>query len=246
MARIVIMGASSGIGYALAEAFASRGIKTGVAARSTKSLEELKSKYPDCVEYASIDVTRDDAPTLLNDLINRLGGMDLYLHGSGIGYENPELDPEKEASVINTNAAGFARMLAAAYNYFHTNGLKGRIAAITSVAGTKGIGKMAAYSASKRCARTYMVALEQLANSRGDDIRFTDIRPGWIRTPLLSDEKQYPLEMTVADAVPRIIKALIDAPRVAYIGWKWDVICRIWALIPDALWVRISPERMVP
>ena len=61
MKKVVIMGASTGIGYAVAEALASRGVKVGVAARHTSSLKALKEKYPDFVEYQNVDVTKHDA-----------------------------------------------------------------------------------------------------------------------------------------------------------------------------------------
>lgn len=233
------MGASSGIGLKVAEAFASRDIRVGLAARHTETLRELKKKYPDMVEYESIDISHRDAPKQLQSLIDKLGGMDIYFHVAGIGYENPPLDPNREAEVINTNTAGFARMLSAAYNYFKLTGKNGRIAAVTSVAGTNGIDELASYSASKKGAQTYMVALEQLANTEGVSVKFTDIRPGWIRTPLLNDDKSYPLEMTLDEALPLIIKAIVKAPRVAVIGWKWKLVVGAWKLIPDCLWTRL-------
>lgn len=234
------MGASSGIGLGVAEAFASRGVKVGLAARHTESLRRLKQKYPEMVEYASIDITHHNAPDLLDGLIEKTGGMDIYFHISGIGYGNPELDPSREADVMATNAGGFARMLATAYRYFRDNHVRGQIAAVTSVAGTNGIGSMAAYSASKKCAQTYMVALEQLAHSEKTNIRFTDIRPGWIRTPLLQDDKKYPLEMSLEYALPLIIKALVRAPRVAVIDWRWNIIIGLWRMIPDCVWIRTN------
>ena len=206
------MGASSGIGLAVAEALASRGVKTGLAARHTKELHALKEKYPDCVEYESIDVNHADAPKKLEELIARLGGMDIYFHVAGIGYANPTLDPHREAEVVATNAAGFARMVSAAYGYYRDNGRKGQIVALTSVAGTQ----------------TYLVALEQLARSEKADIVFTDIRPGWIRTPLLDSDRKYPMEMTLDYVVPQIIRAIVKHPRVAYIDSRWGALCAAW------------------
>lgn len=240
MKRVVIMGASSGIGLAVAEALASRGVKTGLAARHTRELHALKEKYPDCVEYESIDVTPHDAPKKLQELIDKLGGMDIYFHVSGIGYSNPTLDPNREAEVIATNAAGFARMISAAFDYYRDNQRKGQIVAVTSVAGTNGIGQMSAYSASKKCAQTYLVALEQLANAQNLPITFTDIRPGWIRTPLLDPDKSYPMEMTLDYVVPQIIKAIVKHPRVAYIDARWGALCAAWKAIPDALWTKMK------
>lgn len=240
MKRIVIMGASSGIGLAVAEALASRGVKTGLAARHTKELHALKEKYPDSVEYESIDVTHNDGPKKLEELIDKLGGMDIYFHVAGIGYANPTLDPHREAEMIATNAGGFARMVSAAYGYFRDNNRKGQIVALTSVAGTNGIGEMAAYSASKKCAQTYLVALEQLARKEKVDITFTDIRPGWIRTPLLDSDKSYPMEMTLDYVVPQVIRAIVKHPRVAYIDARWAAVCAAWKAIPDAVWAKMN------
>lgn len=240
MKKVFIMGASSGIGLRVAEEFASRGIMVGMAARRMAPMLELQNKYPDTVVCESIDVTHSDAPVRMRHLIDRMGGMDIYFHVSGIGYENLQLDPQREADILETNSAGFARMLCAAYRYFRDNRRKGHIAAVTSVAGTNGIGRLSAYSASKKCAQTYMVALEQLANAECADISFTDIRPGWIRTPLLREDVSYPMEMTLEYAVPLIIKAIVRRPRVAVIDWRWNILVGLWRLVPDFLWTRMN------
>lgn len=239
MKRILIMGASSGIGLRVAEEFAKRGVMVGLAARHTETLRILKKNYPDFVVYSSIDITHPSAPKAMEELIDKMGGMDIYFHVAGIGYENPTLDPQREVDVINTNACGFARMVSAAYDYFRAHGGKGRIAAVTSVAGTNGIAELSAYSSSKKCAQTYLTALEQRAHHEQLDIKFTDIRPGWIRTPLLLPDQKYPLEMTLDYAAPLIIKAIVKHPRVAIIDWRWEVVVRLWECIPDALWTRI-------
>lgn len=246
MKKIVIVGASTGIGYAFAELLASRGVKVGLAARHTTALHALKEKYPEFVEYLSIDITHHNAGERLNQLIEKLGGMDIYFHVAGIGYENLTLDPEREVEIINTNAAGFARMVCAAYRYFFDNDRKGQIAAITSVAGTKGLGRLSAYSASKKFDSTYLVALEQLANAEGADISFTDIRPGWVRTPLVDADKSYPMEMTVDHVVPLILKAIVRKERVAVIDWRWNLYVGAWRLIPNCIWTRMNPRISTP
>lgn len=246
MKKIVIMGASSGIGYAVAEAFASRGIKVGCASRKTDKFAALQEKYPDMIEYESIDVNQSDAPEKLETLIERLGGMDIYFHVSGIGYENLTLDPQREVDVITTNACGLARMTSTAYRYFRDNGIAGRIAAVTSVAGTNGIGRLSAYSASKKCAQTYLVALEQLAHEEKADISFIDIRPGWVRTPLLFSDVKYPMEMDIDYVVPQIIRAIVRKKRVAVIDWRWDIVVGLWRLVPNCLWVKFPAKLSVP
>lgn len=245
------MGASSGIGLALAETLASRGVKVGLAARHTATMEELKLKYPEFVEFSSIDVTKPAATDQLLELIGRLGGMDVYIHVAGVGYENVGLDPEREVQIIETNSCGFARMNCAAYRYFRDNGRKGQIAAITSVAGTNGIGHLSAYSSSKKFGQTYLVALEQLAREEKADVIFTDIRPGWVRTPLLLPEARYPMEMTLEYALPLILRAIAKKERVAYIDRRWGMLATAWKRIPNSLWVKMkvnisSPDANFP
>ncbi len=240
MKKIVIMGASSGIGYATAEAFASRGVRVGLAARRTEKLKELKEKYPEFVEYESIDITEPEAVGKLNELIARLGGMDIYFHVAGIGTENVDLDPETEVRILNTNTVGFARMICAAYRYFRENYIPGHIAALTSAAGTNGIGRLSAYSSSKAMNQKYLVALEQLSNNQGALISFTDIRPGWVKTPLLQEGRQYPMEMELDYVVPQVIKAIVRRKRVAVIDWRWNLLVGLWRLLPDSVWTRLN------
>lgn len=246
MKKVLIMGASSGIGLSVAHEFAKRGVMVGMAARHTEPMRELQKLYPETVVYSSIDITHADAPKLMEKLIEKMGGMDIYFHVAGIGYENLDLNPQREVNIINTNASGFARMVSSAYRYFRDNGVKGRIAAITSVAGTKGIGRLSAYSASKKCAQTYLVALEQLAHEEQADITFTDIRPGWIRTPLLLPNHKYPMEMSLDYAVPLIIKAIVRHPRVAIIDWRWNILVALWRRLPNAIWTNMDMKISTP
>lgn len=240
MKWVVIVGASSGIGLALAEAFASRGVCLGVAARRTAPLRELQEKYPDNVTVAEIDIIDTDAAGRLCALAREVGGMDYYIHVAGIGYDNPTLSPQREAEITETNAMGFARMVSAAYRWMRDHGVRGHIAAVTSIAGTKGIGRMSAYSASKRFASTYLTAMEQLSCAERAGISFTDIRPGWVRTPLLHGGKSYPMEMTVGRVLPRIIRAIVRRERVAVVDWRWRTVVSLWRMIPDRVWVRMA------
>lgn len=240
MKRVIIMGASSGIGLGVAEALASRGVPVGLAARHVEAFHKLKELYPDKVEYMSIDVTKPSAVEKLTELIEKVGGMDIYFHVAGVGASDTALDPEEEVKTVRTNAEGFARMLSAAYRYFYSRRKHGQIAAITSVAGTNGIGRLAAYSASKAFDQAYMVALEQLSNAQGAGICFTDIRPGWVRTPLLDKDQHYPMEMTVDYVVPQVLEAIVHKRRVAVIDWKFNILVGLWRLLPNCLWTRLD------
>lgn len=246
MKRIVIMGATSGIGLRVAEIFAKAGWFVGAAGRKEKVMRKLQADFPERIRYAQININDPDAPSRLRDLISRLGGMDIYLNVAGIGYENEALITDHETATAQTNVVGFTRMIDTAFRYFRAHGGKGRIAAITSVAGTKGIGQLASYSASKKYQQTYLTALDQLARMQGLDIFFTDIRPGWIRTPLLNPDRVYPMTMDLDHAVVSIIRAIIARKRVCIVDWRWNIAVRLWSLIPDRVWERIPLNVSAP
>lgn len=228
--NIIIMGASSGLGAELALIYLDRGHRVGCAARSADRIT------PRATVRAGIDVDSPDAPERLRALIDELGGMDLYIHVAGIGYEDPLLHPEREAEIALTNCVGFARMTATAFNWFASRGLRGHIAAISSVAGTKGLRGMEAYSASKRFDSTYLQGLRQRAVTAGIPVDITDIRPGWTQTPLLKPGARYPLLMQPGRACRLIVRAIARRRKVAYIDWRWRLVCAVWSLLPDALW----------
>ena len=238
MKRIVIMGATSGIGRATAERYIAAGWRVGAAGRSTDALEQLRQLAPERVFTETIDITASEAPTALEQLIAKLGGMDIYLHVSGVGSQNPQLDPAIEFDTIRTNVEGFTRMTTAAYRYFAAKG-GGHIAVVSSIAGTKGLGVAASYSATKRYQNTYIDALDQLAHMNGQKIRFTDIRPGFVATPLLHDGRRYPMLLTPEYVAARIVRALERGKRRVTIDRRYAVLVFLWRLIPAALWTRL-------
>ena len=192
MKRAIVLGASSGIGMEVAKLLLADGWQIGVASRRTERLMQLKEREPQRVEVQTIDVNSDDAGDLLLSLIAMLGGMDLFFYAPGIGKQNPTLEADIELATVTTNALGFTRMIGIAYRYMATHG-GGHIAAITSIAGTMGLGPAPSYSATKAFQNTYIQALEQQARTRRLNIRFTDIRPGFVDTALLSESDSYPM-----------------------------------------------------
>lgn len=100
--RAIIMGATSGIGLEVAKVLAEKGWQVGIAGRRQELLQQIQRKHLNIVATEQIDVTKADATERLQTLIGKMGGMDLYFHSSGIGYQNMEL----ELATIETNAIG--------------------------------------------------------------------------------------------------------------------------------------------
>ena len=186
-----------------------------------------------------IDVTSADAPEKLMQLVDRLGGMDLFFYASGIGKQNRELTPDIELATVETNGLGFTRMIGCAYRYFAQQG-RGHIAAITSIAGTKGLGPAPAYSATKAMQNVYLQALEQQAHARNLQIRFTDIRPGFVDTALLAGNFHYPMMLKPQAVAREIVNAIEHRQHIRIIDWRYRLLTAVWRRIPRCIWRRLK------
>ena len=235
MKKVIIIGASSGMGMEVAKLLLAEGHTLGVAARREDRLQALKQLAPDRVEVATIDVTADDAAARLRSLIDSIGGMDLFFYASGIGKQNRELTPDIELNTVNTNGMGFTRMIGEAYRYFAERG-EGHIAAITSIAGTKGLGPAPSYSATKAMQNVYLQSLEQQANARKLKIRFTDIRPGFVDTDLLKGDFHYPMMLKPETVARSIVRAIHSKRHIKVIDWRYALMTAFWRRIPRPLW----------
>ncbi|MDD2961426.1 MAG: SDR family NAD(P)-dependent oxidoreductase [Muribaculaceae bacterium] len=239
MKRIIIVGASSGIGRCVALEFINRGFRVGVAARRVDKLNELVNIAPTRVIAMSLDVTASNAIDILEQLISRLGGMDILFLASGVGNQNPELDFNIEKRTILTNVLGFTNIIDYTFKYFRDNNFSGHISVISSIAGTKGLGSAPSYSATKGYQNTYIEALEQLAVMQKLPITFTDIRPGFVATALLDDKHNYPLLLSPEKVAKKIVRAVLAKKHVAVIDWRYSILTFLWSLIPRFIWRRL-------
>ena len=237
MKKAIIIGATSGIGQEVAKCLLLEGWKIGVAGRRQSSLENLQRAAPDQIQIQALDVTQEDASEKLNLLIDKLGGMDLFLLSSGIGFQNMDLNMEVELNTAHTNVEGFIRMVDTAFTYFKKNG-GGHLAVISSIAGTKGLGVAPAYSATKRFQNTYIDALEQLSYLQKLHIRFTDIRPGFVATAMAKGEGLFWVT-PVDKAVKQIKKAISKKKKVAFISKRWRYVTILFRLLPSAIYCRM-------
>lgn len=251
--KAIVMGATSGIGMEVAKLLAEQGWQVGIAGRRVERLEAIKQSHEGILCYQQIDVTSKDAPDRLLKLIDELGGMDLYFHSSGIGWQNNSLDIDKELRTVETNGLGFVRMVDTAFNRFaernHPAASDGkgssasrsslpRIACITSIAGTKGLGAAPAYSATKRFQSHYLECLTQQARMRHLNIAITDIRPGFVKTDLIAGSS-YPLQLDAKDVAKSIVKALEKGRSVKVIDWRYAILVFFWSLIPRWIWTKM-------
>ena len=238
MKKAIIIGATSGIGKALAQKFADENYIVGITGRRTELLDELKSQKPNLFYTKTFDIT--DTNTIvenLEDLIKQLGGLDLLIISSGTGDLNQKLDYEIEKRTIETNVTGFTCVANWAFNYFE-NQKSGHLVAISSIGGLRGSRQAPAYNATKAYQINYLEGLRQKAKKLNTSIFVTDIRPGLVDTEMAKGEGLFWV-MPVEKAVRQIFQAIIDKKKVAYVTRRWGLIATILKQIPRPIYDRM-------
>lgn len=244
--RAIIIGATSGIGRAVAVALVERGVRVGVAGRRTERLEELQQRYGvDRVAIAAMDVTSPTAVEAFDRLVQEVGAPDMVLYASGIGKQNPDLDADMEIAMVRTNCEGMVRIVDHVVNYVKRNNdyyakRKPHLAVISSVAGTMGMGQAPAYSATKSMQSAYMVAMAQHMRMQHIPLSVSDIRPGFVATEILNPEKHYPMMMSAEKAARHILRGIYRRRRIIIFDWRYRLLVAFWRSIPRCIWERLT------
>lgn len=219
----IILGATSGIGKEMALWLAARGWRVGIAGRRENLLNDLHAGNCDAFIPRVINV--DEQGSLLdglNDLANRLEGVELLVISSGTGFFNSDLDDAIEQQTIATNVAGFTVAADWGYRYFKERG-KGRLAAITSVGGLLGSGEAPAYSASKSYQITYLNGLWKRARKEAPYVSVIDIRPGSVKTDMMKGDGHFWIGSPEA-AADIACRAILKGKRLQYVTRRWILI----------------------
>ncbi len=232
MKRIVIIGATSGIGRALAELYLERGALVGGCGRQTNVLNAMEKARPQRFFGQKLDICDLNAiPVHLQALIERMGGMDICIVSSGISARNQELEWSIEADVLNTNVMGYARVLIEAARYFRMQ-KSGHLVGITSVAQYFGHINPA-YNATKAFGAIYLQGLYHALSDKA--IYVSEIVPGFVDTPLIGNSKKVFLVVPVKKAARHIVKAIDRRKARAYIPKRWLLVRWLIPFIPRVI-----------
>lgn len=233
----VIVGASSGIGEALARELNRDGWRLALLARRVDRLAALRQSLAPATVVGRLDVKRDDAAAILDNVIDELGGADLVIISSGTGHLNRDLNEELDLETVSVNVLGFMRMAQAAMRHFLKRG-RGHLVGITSVAALRGIGDAAAYSASKAFQSNYLDGLRDLARRTGRPIAVTEVQPGFVDTAMMKTERALPavarwlLVASPARAARQIMRAVRSRTKHAYITKRYALVALLFKILP--------------
>lgn len=235
--KVLIIGASSGMGAALAKLYARRGDTVAMVARRQDELDKLarrvNEKRPGSALTFAHDVTNfSEIPGLFQQIVRDLGGLDtiIYCAGAMPKVAANEYAFEKDKLVFDTNVLGAMAWLNEAAMRFDRQGT-GNLVALGSVAGDRGRKGQPVYCASKAALETYM---EGVRNRLPRSVNVVTIKPGPVKTPMTEGLKM-PF-MIEADVAARQIASAIAAGRnTAYVPKIWWPIMFIIRRIPSFL-----------
>jgi short-subunit dehydrogenase len=234
-----VVGASSGLGRALAERLAADGWELGLAARREERLRELKARLSTRCVVTPIDVSRpEEARSRFDTLVSELGGVDLVILSSGVSH--PKASWEQERETVEVNVLGFTALARRTMDHFQARGA-GHLVGISSISALRGVGVGEAYSASKAYVSRYLEALRVRADVRGLDIAVTDVKPGYVATPMTEGRREGMFWIaSLDDAADQIHDAIRARRRHAYITRRWRLVAWLLKLLPYPLLARLA------
>jgi short-subunit dehydrogenase len=256
MRRVIIVGATSGMGCELAKTFSSHGYEVGIAGRRADLLEKLSLELPTRTYAAVIDVRNtESAIQSLEKLIADMGDVDIIVVSAGTGHVNPSLDWLRERDTVDTNVSGFVATAGVAMRYFVQRG-SGHLVGISSVACIKGDCVAPAYNASKAFISNYLEGLNKKAARQRVAITVTDIRPGFVDTQMLKTyaedvdnkaaEEKGPAKgnslfwvASPQKAAGQIYEAIQRKKKRAYITRRWIIAAWLLRVMPDWIYNRV-------
>lgn len=237
--KILITGASSGLGAGMARAFAAEGRDLALCARRTDRLDELKTelaqRYPNItVAVAELDVNdHDRVPVVFAALAAELGGLDRVIVNAGIGKGAPLGSGKVWANkaTLETNLVAALVQTEAALEIFKRQG-HGHLVLVSSVLGNKGVaGVKAAYAASKAGVSSLGESLR--AEYAGGPIAVTVIEPGYIESEMTAKSQSTLLMVDNATGVAKMVGAIEkEKGRAIVPGWPWVPLVALLKALP--------------
>lgn len=236
----VVTGASSGIGWALAKALAAEGCRVGLIARREEPLRQLAAEIGSAAHVAVADVSnRNSIEGAVASVRAALGPVDLAFANAGVGKPTL-LDPVNVADVeamFQVNVLGMVYLFTAVLPEMLAR-KNGRLVAISSLAGYRGLPGESAYCASKAAVNSYMDGLR--IHLRGTGVFTTTICPGFVHTPMTAmNTFHMPGVMSAEAAAARIVRAVKRGKKVYNFPWRVHLMTKLSRWLPDGLmnWV---------
>ena len=233
----VIIGASSGIGKALARELVKNNYHVCVTGRRESHLLELQKEYPEHIHIAVFDTTKPNTIKQLEALEKTLEGIDLFVISAGIGHLNLDYEYSLENETNQLNVVAFTQLVNWSMRYFEKQG-QGHLVNISSVASRRGGRQAPAYNASKAYQSIYLEGMAQKVAYDKLPIYTTDVRPGFVKTAMAKADKMFWIS-SKEKAARQIFRSIQKKKRIVYISRRCVIIAWILERIPWFIYKRM-------
>lgn len=241
-----ITGASSGIGYALAQQLAPKGYALALAARRADLLDALcqdvRQAGGEAIALACDVGDQTQVKQAIAETVTRFGRIDMAILSAGIGGPTnaAEFKAEKFQRLLQTNLMGVAFCLEELLPVMRQQG-SGTIAAISSLAGDRGFPGSAGYCATKAALSTLFDGLRVELKAQG--VNLVTIEPGYVKTPMTESFGKMPFMMAADEAARLIINRLEQGDRVIRFPLAASAFMKLMRILPVSLFDKIAAKR---
>ena len=241
--RAIIVGASSGVGAALARALGAQGASVGLIARRQERLNALKAEV-DALGGEAIVVSHDvtdyaSASEHFDALVSALGGLDLIVYTAGLmlSVDEHEYAFEKERQMIEVNVLGAMSWLNPALAYMEA-ARSGVVVGVSSIAGERGRRGNPGYGASKAALSTWLEGMRNKAHRYGVDV--VTVKPGFVDTDMF---RSAGIEGTPPGLAPisaeqcaaEILRLSSRGSGSSFVPKRWGLVAAIIRAVPSWL-----------
>jgi short-subunit dehydrogenase len=240
MNKVIIIGASSGIGEALAVQLANQGATVAIVARRESELQRVAAKSSNIKAYTHDVLKTDEVPALFARIVQDLGGLDTLIYASGVMHplQEGEYHFESDNATIQINLVGAMAWINPAVAKFEA-ARSGNIVGISSVAGIRGRRGNPAYCTSKAALTTYLESLRNRCSRYG--VNVVTIKPGFVDTPMTQGMKGLFWLISAEEAARQTI-ALINKKNSAdaFIPGRWRAVDLVIRSIPSFIFRKLN------
>ena len=237
MLKVIIIGATSGIGRELAKLYAGSGHFVGATGRRQELLYSLQLEYPNNVVTECFDATAPGLTAHLESLVRKLGGLDLLIYSAGWGEPQEALDWAVDKATVDINVNAFLEAIHFGWRLFYEQG-HGHLVTISSIASIRGNRLSPAYSAAKGFQSIYFEGLHIKARKLRLPLYLTDVQPGFVDTKMAKGPVFW--SAPAAKAAGQIRSAIEKKRWRVYITHRWWIIAKLFKHIPAWLYHRIG------
>lgn len=243
--RAILVGASSGIGAALAHRLADEGYQIALLARRAEMLEtltnEINSKHgaTRAIHYVHDVTDYESVPELFRQIVADLGGLDTFIYNAGIALKGnvEDYDFEKDRMMMEVNVIGAQAWLNPVAESFQ-NMQSGQIVGISSVAGGRGRVGNPGYNTSKAALTCYLEAFRNRLTRYG--VNVLTVNPGFVQTDMIKGTKKLFWVIPPEQAAKDIYNAMNRRKQEIYTPARWRWVMLIIRNIPSFIFRKLS------